>query len=149
MPATEAEHLAEALRNPMEPVLARPGGEPSPIEQFRVGGSLIRMWTYEHVDTVISGQSVPAGHDGSQAQKDLAKELGYGDDVSLMCIEHEIAHTLLAHWLMRKPSPVLAAVSLGGDHQLADYEEAACLALQGWARRMGVSLVDVARREDA
>ncbi len=118
----------------------------TPDEEIRLGDTVIRLWGPDHTETVICGLSVPASPNGDPAQAALAQELGYGNDIALLCRDHEIAHTLVSHVLLDSPSPVLCSVAFGKDHPESWYEEGAALALQRWARHLGVSIVDVARR---
>lgn len=81
-----------------------------------------------------------------------AVALGYGDDAGLMSREHELAHHLLAEWLGQPHSPTLHAVAApnGPDEAGRFYrhwqvEEAAVLAVQAFARTLGVSLEQRAR----
>jgi hypothetical protein len=76
-----------------------------------------------------------------------AKVLGYGDDVDAMNRDHEVTHSLLAHWLGMPESPVMRAiVAHSGPSDLTGSEERVVLALQEYAKLAGVDLLEVARR---
>ena len=118
----------------------------APDEEIRLGDTVIRLFGPDYTETVIADLSVPAAPNGDPDQARLVHDLGYGDDIALMCREPEIAHTLIAHLLLDRPSPVLCGVALGSHVPQSWFEEGAAIALQRWARFLGVSLVDVARR---
>ena len=116
-------------------------------EILQIGRTTIKLWESFHTETIINGRSIPASPSGDPAQKQTALELGYGENVGLMCREHEIAHTLVC-WLMGiGPSPVLEDVAEG---RPADdwhwQEESAALALQRCCRSKGVSIIGLARQ---
>lgn len=57
------------------------------------------------------GTQVPAAPNGDPEQAQTAQRLGYGEDVSAMCREHELLHTWLAERFDLPHSPTLWAVA--------------------------------------
>jgi hypothetical protein len=98
--------------------------------------------------TVLPAGKVPAVPQDNDEYRARAEALGYGDDTALMSREHEIGHALLAVWLGQPYSPTLFGVATGQHWPHWHDEEAAVLALQRYARVLGVDLVRVAERRD-
>lgn len=102
-----------------------------------------------NVETTLPGGQRVLGmpmHDAAYLA--TARRLGYGADVVRLNIEHELTHTLLAHWLGLRCSPTFCRVA-HGDHDPSDLtriEECAVLAVQAYAVALGVDLGEVARR---
>jgi hypothetical protein len=95
--------------------------------------------------THLPGGHVPARAQDTDEYRQRAHDLGYGDDTALMSREHELAHTMLAGWLGLPYSPTLQGVATGDTWPHWHLEEAAVLALQAYARALGVSIVDLAK----
>ncbi len=91
-----------------------------------------------YTETIFrDGTKVPAYPNGESDQKNSATELGYGQDVSAMCREHEILHTWLCELFGLPHSPTLWAVAHGFPEGAAPLsaqyeEEALVLAFQGY-----------------
>lgn len=77
----------------------------------------------------------------SESYRETARRLGYGEDVLLLCQEHDQAHAWLADAIGLKESPALR-VSVGGpgDPALVAADEDATLSLQRFCRAAGVKL---------
>lgn len=94
-------------------------------------------------------------HSREQAQiyRERAEAHGY-EDVHTFSRDHEILHSLLAHWSGPKPSPALKWVALGcgpiGAQERAVHaaEESVVLALQAYFKRVGMSVPGLAQRAD-
>jgi hypothetical protein len=56
---------------------------------------------------------LPAAPEDTEAYRATARELGYGDDVRRMCIEHEASHSFLAHAAGLPFSPTLYGEAVG------------------------------------
>lgn len=117
---------------------------PAPM---RFGGSTVEFPEYGAVTTLPDGQRIIAAPEDNDAYRATAGRLGYGDDVLRMCREHEAAHAALAAWLLLPESPTLRVVAgEEGPSDLTGAEERLVLALQDFANRAGVDLLDVFAR---
>jgi len=88
--------------------------------------------------------ALTAVHDEQPGQAERAAQLGYATAED-MNREHDLAHSLLAHWLGLDYSPTLFAVAHGQTSPLWEAEESAVLAIQRFARAAGVDLLSVAK----
>ncbi len=94
--------------------------------------------------TRIGALSVAAAPEDSPAYALLARQLGYGSDTARLCVDHELMHSAPSHWLGLEASPTLARVAVCPDAPATDVtrlEECAVLAVQAFARAVGVDLV--------
>jgi hypothetical protein len=87
-----------------------------------------------------SGVEIPATPHDTDAYRTTARDHGYGADTLALCQEHELMHVALAAWLGLPVSPTLQAVASGDVTPVADAEEAAVMAVQRYARAVGVDL---------
>lgn len=66
----------------------------------------------------------------------ISHRCGYGDDLMRYCVEHELAHSVVAEWFRDAPSAVIWALAHGEEPEpyatLA--EEVLAQTLQRWAR---------------
>lgn len=87
------------------------------------------------------GSVVPGEPEDTDSYRETAEKHGYGADTTALCIEHELMHVALAHWL-GVTSPTMDALT-GNDPgiPIRQLEEAAVLAIQKYARALGISLV--------
>lgn len=103
----------------------------------------------EYVETRFpSGRALIAAIATQPGQDKTAADLGF-DSPEAMNREHDIAHSLLAHWLGLPWSPNIYALAHGepiSDQHVT--EEAAVLALQKYARAAGVDLLALVARHD-
>lgn len=91
--------------------------------------------------TMHDGKQIPAIPHDTQSYRATADRLGYGGETGRMCVEHELTHVALAHWLGLVESPVMRAiVESDGPSELLDLEEAAVMAIQAYANAAGVNL---------
>lgn len=92
---------------------------------------------------------VLAEHEEQPGQAETAAGLRYPDAQS-MNRDHDLMHSLLAHWLGLPASPTLIQVADGQfGSDIAAAEEAAVLAVQRFANLAGVDLQAVAARAGA
>lgn len=72
-----------------------------------------------------------------------ALELGYGDDTLALCLDHDMTHVAMCHWL-GIDSPALNQTCRGtaSNGELQSAEEAAVLAIQRFARLAGIDLAN-------
>jgi hypothetical protein len=89
------------------------------------------------------GTSVPGCPHDTDSYRETAEDYGYGPDTMALCVEHELTHGALGAWL-GVPSPVMLELrgSKVADPVVASREEAAVLAIQAYARAIGVDLTD-------
>ena len=87
-------------------------GQPNEI---RLGSVIVRVWPEDHyLETVFpDGTKVPAAPEDTDEARSLASDLGYGDDLWRMCLEHELLHTALLQRLGYEHSPTLWEVAHG------------------------------------
>jgi hypothetical protein len=100
------------------------------------------------VTRLADGAEIPARAQDDNAYVERSLLLGYGTDTSAMSREHEIAHSLLAHWLGLPESPTLRGVADRSFWPHWHLEEQAVLAVQSFARAAGVDLVTLATEID-
>lgn len=113
---------------------------------LRLGPVSIEIGTGWTVTRLPNGREVWADHAEQPGQAETAARCGY-ESAGDLNREHDLAHSLLAYWLGLDASPTLLDVSLARPRALIhDAEEAAVLAVQTFARAVGVDLVEVARR---
>ena len=117
------------------------------MRTLRLGSSTVEMHDSGLTVTVLhDGHRIDALPQDDEAYRKRARDLGYGDAIFVMSREHEIAHGILAHVLGLGESPTLRGVAQSNYWREWPAEEAACLALQRYARAAGVNLVEVAER---
>lgn len=87
------------------------------------------------------GAELVASHAVQDGQAETAARCGY-ESAEALNREHDLTHSLLAHWLGLPWSPTLHDVAIGVRvNELHFVEEDAVLAVQRFARAMGVDLV--------
>ena len=92
-------------------------------------GTLIVQGPYFCVTTLPNGKEVHAHPNFESAE--MANKLGYGDDVASMTREHDALHSQLMDWLGQPYSySLMQAAGENVDWEIANYEEAAALAVQ-------------------
>jgi hypothetical protein len=116
-------------------------------ETFALAGCTVHVQGTS-VETLLPGGRRVLGmpiHDADY--RATARKLGYGSNVARLNVEHELTHTLVAHWLGVPCSPVFRRVA-SGDHEADDLtrlEEGAVLAIQAYAVAIGLDLIEIAR----
>lgn len=89
------------------------------------------------VTTLPTGETIHAHPDGTQAQAEAARAMGY-PDVCALTRDHDLLHAALCDWLGLPGSFALAqAAGRAADAELAGLEEEAVLAVQRFMRRAG------------
>lgn len=111
---------------------------------FRFGTNAVEVHDGYTVTKLADGREVHARHDEQPGQSDLARDLGYAS-AEAMNRHHDLMHTLLCHWLGLPHSITLRAVADGMEFEHWREEEAAVLAIQSFANRVGIDLMRVAR----
>jgi hypothetical protein len=113
-------------------------------ETLRFGRTTVELHFWGTVVRLPSGASVPGMPQDTEEYRARARAMGYGDDTLAMSRDHEAAHAALAHLIGLPCSPVLSTVAgvPVGDIVRHQLEEDAVLALQRWARAVGVDLVE-------
>lgn len=117
------------------------------VEQLVLAGCVVCLCEDGNTLSLYpDGATVHARAEDTDAYRLTAAAHGYGDDTAALSREHELGHHVLAHLLGLSYSPTMRAIGLGQSDPTGLVEEAAVLALQRYARAMGVSLIEVARR---
>lgn len=100
------------------------------------------MWDDSTRVLLPGGEAVTGAPHYTPAYRATARETGYGDDVLLLCKEHELTHVSLCHWLGIE-SPTLMAVANRNTmwRDVFAFEEASVLAVQRLARELGIDLI--------
>lgn len=92
-----------------------------------------------------NGEVVDGSPENTEDYRTTARMHGYGDDTLKLCQEHELLHIALSHWLGVE-SPTIELLRKGnasvGELYSSRLEEAAVLAIQHFARSLGVDLVN-------
>jgi hypothetical protein len=112
---------------------------------IRLGSVTIEVSNGHTVTTLPNAAIVTADHAEQPGQAELARSLGYGS-AEEMNREHDISHSIIAHLLRLECSPTLLGVASGKTYRHWPIEEQAVLRLQGFARAVGVDLIEVAKR---
>jgi len=115
------------------------------MKTIRLAGATVELHDNPLTVTVYPEGEVPAYPQATDGYKAQARELGY-DDVAVMSRHHELAHSLLAAWLEQPHSHTLRALASGKEWEHWRLEEAAVLAIQALATRLGIDLQAVAER---
>lgn len=96
----------------------------------------------DHTEVTLPSGAVVTGYpQGNDHQAEVARRLGYGDDVLAMVLDHDPLHARLCEWLGLPASFTLrsAAGELPDDlASLAEAEEEAVIAVQRFARLAAV-----------
>jgi hypothetical protein len=110
------------------------------MKSVTIGAVTIRVFEeHQYVESILpSGKVVGATREPSEQNIAQARELGYGDDVWLCLIEHEIAHHVLAEKLSEDGISLTMRFEAGEaphiPYFLRLWEEAIVLAFQRWMR---------------
>lgn len=113
--------------------------------EFVIGAASITVYPSSTLIQFSDGLTIAGLPEDTDAYRTTAFKCGYGNDTTALCIDHEIVHIALAHWL-GLDSPTMKAVRydrLGDDHDLRQLEEAAVLAIQHYARAAGRDLISL------
>ncbi len=87
------------------------------------------------------GTQVLGWPENTDSYKATAAKHGYGTDTTALCIEHEVLHVVLAHWLRIESHAMQAARGMLAHRGLCELEEAAVLAIQAYIRAIGAPLL--------
>lgn len=88
--------------------------------------------------TLSCGAVVEGAPQGTEAQRETARSLGYGDDDLAMVCDHDPLHALLCGWLGIGDSlSLLCASGLREEDEASRAEEAAVMAVQRFMRLSG------------
>lgn len=110
------------------------------IISVRLGQNAVLIGLESTATHFADGSVTEADHAAQPGQAKTAASIGYSS-AEAMNREHDLAHSLLAHWLGLDYSPTLHAVANGQRSAIWEAEESAVLALQRFARAAGVDLV--------
>ena len=106
------------------------------------GDALVAFPSWGTLITWSDGTFVSGAPEDTDTYRKTALDYGYGTDTLALCRDHELLHVALCHWL-GVSSPVLNALRLRVDMvgvEIRILEEAAVLAVQRFAKAMGVDL---------
>jgi hypothetical protein len=116
------------------------------VKVIKLAGAEIECHPGGYTITRLPEGDIPAWPEDSEAYRQRARDLGYGDDVFKMFRDHELGHAIYA-WLKGMPcSPVMLGLATGKHSATWREEEGAVLELQRWSRSFGVDLEVVAQR---
>jgi hypothetical protein len=112
---------------------------------LRFGATSVELFPWGCAVHLPFGRILPAAPQDNDAYRATAKRLGYGDDTLWMNQEHDACHAALANLVGLPMSPVLSTVAGRPVHGPVEHglEEDAAMALQRWARSIGVDLREV------
>lgn len=115
------------------------------VRILKFDGITIHVYPDSTLIEYEDGSLVPGTPEDTDEYRATAERYGYGDDTTRLCIDHEIMHVALSQWLGLADSPTMQSVRTGdpGDRQIRDHEEAAVLAVQQFARMVGVDVVEL------
>ena len=114
-------------------------------ETFRFGEVTVDITKGLTLTRLPDGAIVPAEHREQPGQADIAEGLGYPNAVA-MNEQHDLLHSLIAHWLGMDASPTLKGVASGKHYPHWREEENAVFAIAAYANAAGVDLMEVARK---
>lgn len=113
---------------------------------FRFGNVIVEISGGQTQTRFRDGTIVYAFHKKQLGQGFTAKRLGY-PTAAAMNRDHDLLHSMLAHWLGLPHSPTLWDVAHGKPGtELHTIEEDAVLAVQRFAQASGADLMTVAKR---
>jgi hypothetical protein len=115
------------------------------VIKLRLGDNAI-SYHDGHLRTVLPDGSIvlAVAHDTAEYAATAAR-LGYGADVEKLNRDHDIVHSLLAHWLGLPASPALSGAAREAEGtELTGAEEDAVMAIQRFANLAGIDLAAVA-----
>lgn len=116
------------------------------MKTIRLAGADIELTDTPLTVTRYPEGEVPAYPQSTDGYKARARELGYGADTAAMSRGHELGHHILAALLGLPCSPTMMSLAIGKHATCWRQEEAAVLALQAYARAVGIDLQTVAER---
>jgi hypothetical protein len=112
--------------------------------ELRHGGQIDIHETWSRV-TLPDGSQVHAVPRSDQVE--IARDLGYGDDVNALTRDHDPLHALLADLLGLNASRSLqGAAGVMAYDGTPEFEECAVMALQRYVRALGLDVPEIARR---
>lgn len=114
---------------------------------YRLGGTMVSHSKNHTLTLLPDDRELRSDHSVQPGQEKTASELGL--DAMEMNELHDLTHSLLAAMLGLRESPTLSHVARGETWEHWYREEAAVLALQAYAKVVGVDLRDVALRLSA
>ena len=117
------------------------------VTTYRLGTATVQQTERYTITRYDDGGQVVADHAPQLGQADTAE--AHGLTVEDMNRDHDLAHTLLAVMLGLPASPTLAGVASGKHWPHWHREEAAVLALQGYAAAAGADLDELEQQADA
>jgi hypothetical protein len=117
---------------------------------LRFGATTVQLADWGCTTTLPDGRIIHAAPQPGEGYAETARHLGYGPNVLAMTHEHDACHAALAHLVGLPVSPVLSTVAGRPIHGPVEHglEEDAAMALQRWARAIGVDLREVWGRGD-
>jgi hypothetical protein len=115
------------------------------MQSFHFGEVTVDIRPGLTITTLADGSKVTADHAEQPGQADIAEGLGYSS-AEAMNVQHDMLHSLIAHWLGLDGSPTLKGVAAGRHFPRWREEENAVFALAAYANAIGVDLMEVARR---
>lgn len=103
---------------------------------------MTRVSVHPYGTTIVlaCGLIVEGRPQGNAEQAEIARELGYDDDVLQMVRDHDALHVALAGWLGFETFALREAAGLDVPAELAAAEEAAVLAVQKFMRLAGAAV---------
>lgn len=116
------------------------------VQSYTLGDCTVDIWSNAIFTVFHTLENTPcarAAPQDSDVYRGLAQELGYGDDTLRMCIEHELAHTLLAVARGLPWSPTLHAVAHGQVYDQWQAEENAVIGFQRICRLAGLPIINL------
>jgi hypothetical protein len=114
---------------------------------LRFGDVSVEIHNGYTVTRFPNGKELHAAHAPQPGQEKTALELGYGDDIEAMNRDHDMLHSMLCYMLGLKCSVTLRNVAMKlPTEDVQFHEEEAVLAVQRFAKLMGIDLMLIARR---
>ena len=113
------------------------------MQLIQFGSTIIEVYPDSTRIIFPDGTIVAGAPQDTESYRATAEQHGYGADTLQLCKEHEVMHVALCHWL-GIDSPTMRLLRYGDDarlHRLNGLEEAAVLAVQKFARAIGVDLI--------
>ena len=121
------------------------GRSDAKMTEIKVGKNYVIMRDGYCLTVFSDGKKLTSHFAEQEGQRETAKRLGF-NSVWEMNQTHDLTHSILANWFKLKHSPTLYGLASkeGTSKEIWNREEEAVLALQAYAKALGIDLIRLA-----